>query len=202
MKYWNHLQTSLTLYSDDYDGAGPVGKTLASGFAGSAQLSDVGCLVDDARFQTVYNSSGAQVGCKDNGTGRIWALSAQKSTGSSYTHNGATGYCGGLTTGGTARGTWEIPTKDELVTAAHNGAGSHFDQPFISNYPNNIQCALTRWTRTKAPANKLYWVILGDPADAQDGVLNGVECPAQVGTATKGSAMDVICVLKAGASIP
>jgi hypothetical protein len=204
LSHRKHLHTALSLYTADYDEDIAPRKRLINAAAFPLSTSG-GCLVDDAKFVTAYNSMGAPVGCQDNATGRIWAVSRQAETGSSSTMDpkssgvNAIEYCAALTPGGTPAGSWEVPTRDELYGVALNGAGSHFIQPPVNP---TIQCSRQRWTRTKAPGNKLYWVILGDPEDAMDGVPNGIECPTQVGSATRGSVMDVICVLKAGAPIP
>jgi hypothetical protein len=197
MSHWKSQVTALAMYVADYDQAPDFHRKLRTTML-APLTTNAGCLVEDAKFSTAYNSLGDAVGCKDKTTGRIWALSAIIASNSQWSNTGATNYCNSLTTGGVPTGSWTLPTKDELQAVAANGSGSHFLQP--NNQPDS-QCVYNNWTRSKK-GNGWYAVIQGDLNDAVDGVANGVECSTRTNVYGTLSYMDAHCVLKPGTPLP
>lgn len=102
------------------------------------------CLIEDGNFASVEG------GCKDLKTGRVWSKNAgaPDRTRSFYTYAPAVSYCSNLVEGG--YDDWRLPTRDELVRVADNGAGTYLDVFVLQNGDNpiNYDSDFPRWSST------------------------------------------------------
>jgi hypothetical protein len=100
-----------------------------------------------------------------------------------YTYSPAKSYCSNLVEGGQTD--WRMPTRDELKTAAANGAGTHVDAFWVKSGDGgaNYEADFNKWSSTTLKGGKFaYAVQLGSGAESS-------------GWATNGSSWtDVVCV--------
>jgi hypothetical protein len=103
------LQYALALYAADYE-AGLLPQ----------------CSVDGGNFVSTEG------GCKDTATGRVWSTGYTDNTGIHNEQPALVSYCSNLTEGG--KSDWRLPSQNELVKVAADGAGAHLNVTDIGAY--------------------------------------------------------------------